>query len=530
MQTFDYVLKNTLIADGSGTPSRIGDVAIQADKIVFIKFNASSNGSIKAKKMIDGSGCVLSPGFIDIHGHTDHFLCAGPRCSSKIFQGVTTEVFGNCGYSPVLRKKSFRRHFRNEVKRYSIQEDWHDLTSFNEAMSRHRPAINWMTLAGHGSLRVAAMGHENRPPRREEYKWMKYELEKMLEQGACGLSTGLIYTPGCFSKQDEIVQLAKCMAKKGGFYATHMRSEGNQLVESIQESMDVCHKADIPLQISHLKTAGEKNWPKLEKAFQILDKGIHSGLDITWDRYPYAASFTSLDTCLPRVIFDGGDLKAVERLKDTRLRNKIVRGINKLGERFGRTLVADLPGKDNRHCMGRSLADCSGEEKKSIGEFVIQLLIEEKMQVYAIFFSMSEDNLKSILSHPRTMIGSDASARSKGRTFAPVVHPRTYGTFPRFIHKYTSGKGGIPFETAIRKMTGLTADRLQLKKRGYIKEGYYADLVLINLKEICDHATYQDSTQYPSGIKMVFVNGKPALCDGRESNTGSGQFIRFGES
>jgi N-acyl-D-amino-acid deacylase len=529
MQTFDYVLKNVLIADGSGRPLQKGAVALQTDKIAFIQFDSASAPHVKGKKTIDGNGCLLAPGFIDIHGHTDHFLCVGPQCSSKISQGVTTEVFGNCGYSPIIRKKYFRKHFQAEQNRYGIQDDWHDLASFNESAESHRPALNWMTLVGHGSLRIAAMGHESRAPRSDEKKWMMRELEKALEQGACGLSTGLIYTPGCFAKTGEIAGLAKAMNKKGGFYATHMRSEGNQLVESIRESILISRQANVPLQISHLKTAGEKNWSKLEKAFEILEKGIDSGCDITWDRYPYDASFTSLDTCLPRELFDGGDLKAVERLRNIKLRNKTVRNINGLGERFGKTLIADIPSPKNKRWMGLSLSECSKEAGKSIGEFVVQLLMEEKMQVYAIFFSMSDENLKHILSHPRTMIGSDASARSRGKTFARVVHPRTYGTFPRFLRKYSAKKDVFSLPAAVRKMTGLTADRLELKKRGYIKEGHYADLVLIDLKEIRDRATYQSSTEYPEGIKMVFVNGKMALDHGRESSARSGRFIPFGE-
>jgi len=529
MQTCDYALKNVLIADGTGKPLQKGTVILQKDKIALIEYDSLSAKHFRPKRTIDGGGCLLAPGFIDIHGHTDHFLCAGPQCSSKIFQGVTTEVFGNCGYSPIIRKRHFRKHFRTEQSRYAIQDNWHDLASFNESAARHRPALNWMTLAGHGSLRIAAMGHGNRLPHLDEQKWMLRELEKALEQGACGLSTGLIYTPGCFAKTEEILKLCKIVAKKGGFYATHMRSEGNQLIESIQECISVSRRAGVPLQISHLKTAGEKNWCKLEKVFQTLEKSIDSGCDITWDRYPYDASFTSLDTCLPRELFDGGDSKAVERLTNIRLRNKMIQIVNELGIRFGKTIIADLPGQKNNLWKGRSLSECSKEAGKTVGEFVIELLMEEKMQVYAIFFSMSEKNLEYILSHPRTMIGSDASARSKGRTFARVVHPRAYGTFPRFLHRYVVNSNKISLPAAIRKMTGLPADRLGLKKRGYIKEGNYADLVLINLKEIRDCATYQSSTEYPRGIDMVFVNGKASLDHGQESRERFGKFIPLGE-
>jgi N-acyl-D-amino-acid deacylase len=502
------------------------DVAISESKISLIEPKIN----FPAKKVIDAKGLILTPGFIDIHGHTDHFLCVDPQSSSKVSQGVTTEVFGNCGYSPFLLKGKFKKHFQNELSFYGLDKDWHDLDSFSKRISEQKPAMNCMTLVGHGTLRLAAMGHDNRPPTPEEFKWMKRELEMAMDQGAFGLSSGLIYTPGCFAKIKELIELCKIVSRNDGFYATHMRSEGDKLIESIQESLRISRIGKVPLQISHLKTAGEKNWTKIDQVLNLLEKHLDLGEDITWDRYPYTASYTSLDTCLPRKLFDGGDLRAVERLKNLRMRSKYIDRLNDYESQFPQTIVTGLLSKKNKRWIGQSLRECSKISQKSIGEFVIDILCEEKMQVNAIFFSMSESNLDRIMLHSHAMIGSDASARSAhGKTFHPSVHPRTYGTFPRFLRNYSLKTNKISIEEAIYKMTGLPSSRLKLKKRGYIKPGFFADLVLLNPQKLQDRATYQHSTLYSEGIQMVFVNGKPVIENGKQTHHRSGIFIKHGQ-
>lgn len=523
----DFLFKKAHVVDGSGLKGQIQDVAVSKNRISYI----ASEISKPAKHVIQAQGSVLCPGFIDIHGHTDHYFCIDPQSSSKITQGVTTEVSGNCGYSPFLLQGKFIPHFQSELQQYGLGQDWNDLESFAKRVAQSHPAMNWMTLAGHGTLRLACMGHDNRPPNHDELKWMKETLMTAMDQGACGLSSGLIYTPGCFAQTDELAQLVKVVAQKRGFYATHMRSEGDQLLESIEESLCVSQSGGVPLQISHLKTAGQKNWKKINDVLQRLEKAVGDGVDVTWDRYPYTASYTSLDTYLPRKLFDGGDLKAVERLQDAQTRNALIQELDGLGGQFPLTLIATLPGQKNKSWIGKNIKECSELSKKSMGEFVIDLLMEEKMQVNAIFFSMNEDNLNKILLSPQAMIGSDASSRSKGgKTYLPVVHPRTYGTFPRFIKKFVIDSKKISLEEAVHKMTGLTARRLGLKKRGLIKEGYYADMVLFNLKEITDQATFQNSTLDSQGISAVFVNGQSVLENGRETGVHSGTFLPFGEA
>ncbi|MBI1883361.1 MAG: D-aminoacylase [Chlamydiae bacterium] len=518
----DLLFKNVSVVDGTGSKPRLSDVAISGDHILEI----SPKIEALAKKVIDGKEKILSPGFIDMHGHTDHFFCVDPQSSSKVLQGVTTEVCGNCGYSPFLLTQKFIPHFQPELNQYGLDQNWHDLASFKNAVSQSKPAINWLTLVGHGTLRLACMGYDNRPPRPEELKWMKLELEKAMDQGAIGFSTGLIYTPGCFAEKEELIELGKVVAQKGGFYATHMRSEGDQLLESIEEARLIARTSQIPLQISHLKTAGEKNWNKIGPVLESLEKAQASGEDILWDRYPYAASFTSLDTCLSRDLFDGGDLQAVQRLKDQKIRDPWIHKLNELSPRFASTLIAYLPGKENQQWIGKNLNECALLNKKTIGEFVIDLLVAEKMQVNAIFFSMSEENLDRILSHPSAMLGSDASARSRnGKTFLNTVHPRTYGTFPRFIKKYVIDSKKISLEEAVRKMTGLASQRLKLKKRGFIKRGYYADLVLFDPKTLEDCATFQNSTEDSKGIERVLVNGKTVVEKGRETAQRAGIFL-----
>lgn len=527
MRNFDLLIQNATIIDGTGTPSYKADVAISKNKIAAVGPCIQAS----ARKTLDAKGLILCPGFIDIHGHTDHYLCVDPQASSKILQGVTTEVFGNCGYSPFFLKGKFRQHFKSELDECALRGAWHDLESFSKRVAESRPALNWMTLMGHGTLRRTAMGSPDRAPSPDEMKWMTYQLEKALDQGAVGLSTGLIYTPGCFAKIQEIVELVKVVGSKKGLYATHMRSEGDKLLESVQESLRIAQKGKAALQISHLKTAGEKNWKKIDDLFALLDTNLCRGMDLTWDRYPYTASYTSLDTYLPRSLFDGGDHKAVRRLKNARKRNEMIRHLDSRGTRFGMTLLAGIQSKKNKRWNGYTLEECARLTQESLSEFTLDLLIEEEMQVNAMFFSMSEDNLDRIILHPKAMVGSDASARTRGgKTYRPVVHPRTYGTFPRFLSHFALETKKISLEEAIHKMTGLPASRLGLKKRGVLVRDAYADLVLFNPQTLKDQATYRNPTLDPQGLEMVMVNGVLTVEKGVQTTKRAGVFIRYGES
>ncbi|MDP3980380.1 MAG: amidohydrolase family protein [Chlamydiota bacterium] len=513
-------IRNVSIVDGSGKPPYLSNVLVQDQYLTIIPVSESA----PAEQIIDGTGLFLCPGFIDIHGHSDHYLGVAPEAESKIFQGVTTEIFGNCGYSPFFNRGPFKKHFCEECNQLGITNHWSNLSDFSEWIKTMQPAINYGTFAGHGTLRSAVMGRVKKDPDKNEMRKMIALFRESLDQGAFGLSTGLPYIPGCFANSNEIIQLLLSTHDDTVIYATHMRSEGETLIESIQESITIAKKSTTKLQISHLKTSGRKNWHKINSVFEMLDRNSMD-LDIAWDRYPYTASCTSLDICLPDHLFDRGEESALDEIKSTR---KAIESYLMAKEKdLSETLIIGTMSEHNKDLSGLTLQEAAGIRHKTIAATLLDLLIEERFQVSAIFFSMSEENMERIICHPKTIVASDASARTKNsKTFLSNAHPRTYGTFPRFIKRFVLDHPLLSLENAIHRITGLPAMRIGLKKRGFIQDGYYADLVLLDLASLSDHATYQQPTQTPSGIVMVMVNGSIAVEKGLQSKTRSGVFIK----
>lgn len=524
---FDFVVRNVRIVDGTGSPWFVGDVGVAAGKIAQVGTNLTT----AAKETIDGSGLTLTPGFIDIHSHSDFSLPIDGGAESRLLQGVTTEIGGNCGLSPgpvePERLDSLKKYVGFLTQ--DLAWDWRSFGEFLAAVERAKPAVNLACLVGHGTLRVAAMGFADRPPTEDEMNHMKRLLRESMEQGALGLSTGLIYAPGCYSDTDELAELASVVAPYGGYYETHMRSESDYIMQSIEESAEVGRRAKVPVQIAHHKVVGRFNHGKSKYSLARIMELRSEGLDIVCDQYPYIAASTTITTIFADWAHEGGVDGLLARLTNpetrARLKSEVLSSMDKKGSRFDNILIAGVSGEANKCFEGLTVTEAAAQAGKEPCEFVMDIVVEEKAGVAVVTFDMDEADVKHIMAHPFTMIGSDGMS-------VPLVgpgkpHPRNFGTFVRVLAKYALIDKLFSFEEAVRKMTSLPASRARLLERGLIRSGFAADLVLLDLDTIADKATYADPRQAPAGICKVWVNGQLAVDNGKITPTRAGQVLRL---
>lgn len=505
---FDLIIRNGRVIDGIKDEDYKADVGIISDRIQAL-------GNLQAEKgrtVIDAKGRVVSPGFIDIHSNTDFELLINSRAESKIRQGVTTELSGNCGGSVFPRKRTTQKTEGEIHQRPGLDVDWVDLEGYRSRLTKNRIAVNHGTLVGQGTLRDYVMGEERREPILKELELMKKLVAEAMEQGAFGISTGLEYAPSGFAAAPEVIELCKVAAKYGGFYATHIRSEDNQVLEAVGESIYIAEKGEIPLQISHLKASGRINWWKMPMMIDLIERAQERGLSVAADRYPYTAYSTGLSIFFPQWALDGGAKEFVERLKNRNLRQKMkAETLEKVigNNSWESLLIVDVNTEKNRHLEGKYFSEGSAERKQDPYEFACDLLIEEGGDVSIVGFGMSEENTDLVLKHPLVMLCSDGVALAPyGPLNRGVPHPRNYGAFPRFLGVYVRQKNLLSLPKAIKKMTSLPAAKMKLKDRGSIKEGNFADLVIFDPANISDRATYTGPKQYPAGIDYVIVNGR----------------------
>jgi N-acyl-D-amino-acid deacylase len=491
-------------------------------------------GSIPAgrgRTALDVRDLAVSPGFIDVHDHTDVQLLAHPQASSAVHQGVTSLISGQCGSSAApIAEAVFEERAKLLREEYGLALTWRDLPTFFARLEEQGIGINFGTLVGHGSVRGAAMGFNDRPPEPEELEKMKALLEEALEAGALGLSSGLEYTPGSFAQPDELVALCRIVANSGGVYATHMRDEGNRLIESLEESISVARASGASLQISHFKTAYPRNWGKIEAAIAKIEEARASGVDIFCDRYPYTAGATSLSFNFPTWARQGTTDEFLARLKDpsqaAKLRAAVAEREAEVGS-WDKVVISSVLSEKNRGYEGQNVLEASGQAGRPPYEFIRDLVIEERDNVGMVVFMMSEENLKRILAHSLVGVGADGTVRSpSGVLGRGKPHPRSYGTFPRALGRYARDEKIIPLEEMIMKMTSRAAAKFGLAGRGSIRPGSFADLVVFDPRTIIDRATWKEPHQFPAGIEHVFVNGVAVLQGGTPTGKLPGKILK----
>jgi len=519
MQSAEIVIKNGRVLDGSGNPWFYGDIGVTGDTITYI------GKEVKGETTINADGLMIAPGFIDIHSHSDLPLLIDPRGMSKITQGVTTEVIGNCGTSAAPMNKRLQ-DYRNKYARNQTSEDfvydWTDLDSYIKRVEEQGVALNIAPLTGHGTIRQNVMLDDNRPPSDTELKQMKELLRDNLKKGSWGMSTGLIYTPSQYADTWELIELSKELKPFDALYASHIRGEGATVIPAIKEAIEIGEKAEVRVQISHFKVCGAKNWGISDKTLQLVIDARNRGIDVDFDQYPYAASSTGLASLLPPWVHEGGMDKLLERIKSEEIRDRIRADPVEEMEDWSRLMVVHA--RNNPEYEGLNLQEIAEKEQKTPLDAMCDLLLEENGQVIIVLFEINEADVRCIMSSHLGMVGSDGRAVSP-ESIPGKVHPRYYGTFTRALGYYVR-EGVLPLQHAVRRMTSAPARRLGLQDRGLIREGYKADITVFDPVNIVDKATFTEPHQYSEGIMYVFVNGVPIIEKGAYTDKYPGRVLR----
>ena len=522
MDKFDIVIGNGRIIDGIGAPWFSGDIGIVGDRIESV----GDLSGFKANRTIDATGLVVCPGFVDIHTHSDVSFIANPKADSKITQGVTTEIVGNCGYSPAPISESGKKYFMKEYEELGIKWNWSSVTEYLRLLESRGLPLNVGLLIGHGAIRASVMGFEARDPTLGELEEMKSMVEAGMKEGAFGLSTGIKYAPGCYAKTDEIVELTKVVHKYRGIYASHIRNQGDLLVDAIDEAIEIGRESGAPVQISHLKSKGRNNWGKASNVLRIIEEARESGIDVAFDQYPYPAGSTNLDSATPEWAREGGPQRLLERLKDPEQRRKIEAEILKHEDWYGPDKIIISGFTPNPSYEGKTLGEISKMRNKSPASVFCDLLLEADAWVPSIGFYGLEKDILEIMTHHAMMVGSDGSSlASYGVLGKGKPHPRNYGCFTRFLGGYVL-KGVMSVEDGIRRMTSFPAQRLGLSDRGLLRTGMSADIVAFHPNKVIDTATFENPHQYSKGIEYVLVNGQVAVENGKFTDKLAGKPLR----
>jgi N-acyl-D-amino-acid deacylase len=531
MTAFDLKIEGATVIDGTGMAGGRADIGIRDETIVAV----GDLSRQAAGRTTHAAGRVVAPGFIDMHSHSDWRLWDNRRAESKIRQGVTTEVVGNCGFSPAPVSTEHLEDLRGFALHLPRGMDfrWRSVGEYLDAFDAEGTALNVIQLVGQGTLRIAAMGFARRPASERELALMQRLLGQAIEDGAWGLSTGLIYPPGSFATTDEIVAVARG-ARRRGLYASHIRGEGATLLAAVDEAISIGREADLPVQVSHIKAAGRPNWGQVGAALDRIDAAVAEGLDVAADCYPYTASSTTLRAILPDWALEGGIETMLSRLRDPETRQRLRREVE--APPNGQGLV-DRVGWDNvmiayctkrKDAEGRRISEVATARGMEPIDAALELIADEGGKGYMILFQLDERDVRRALQHPRVMIGSDGSALApSGPLGEGKPHPRSYGTFPRVLGEYAREQRVLSLAQAVHKMTGLPARRLGLKDRGVIRVGARADLVVFDPKVVADRATYQDPHRYPTGIEHVVVNGSVVVREGQHTGSLPGRVLRL---
>ena len=529
---YDVIIRNGRIVDGSGNPWVSGDIAIRGDRIDAIGVLDKATG----KRVIDAKGLVVSPGFIDTLGQSEHALLIDNRSLSKLSQGITTEITGE-GQSIAPQNGTTLAALQPLLDYYHLKVDWTDLAGYFKRLEANGTPLNIGTYVGAAQVRQAILGDDNREPNAQEFQKMKEMVAQAMQQGAFGISTALIYPPGHYAKTEELIALAKVAGQYGGIYATHMRSEGQSEAQAIEEALRIGREAGVPVEIFHLKVIGKSRWGSMPKIVAMIQAARDSGQDVTANMYPYVAGGTALASCLPPWVADGGAAKLLERIKDPSVRKKITAEMatdhadweNLYLDSGGGSgvMVAGVVNPELKKYDGKTIAQIAKEQNKQPIDALFDFVIADNGQTGALYFIADEKDLQYGLKQPWISIGLDAGEQSlDGPLFKPHGHPRAFGSMPRFLGHYVRDLAMMPLEQGIRKITSLPAQRHRLRDRGLLKESFYADITVFDPATIRDTATYENANQLSEGIRYVFVNGQLEFENGQPTGVKAGRPLR----
>jgi N-acyl-D-amino-acid deacylase len=530
--SFDVVIRGGTVYDGSGRPGRVRDVAIVGDSIAAIGTLADARGRAE----VDARGLAVAPGFINMLSWATESLIEDGRGLSDIKQGVTLEIFGEGESMGPLNPemKRLAREAQGDIK-YDIT--WTTLNDYLEHLTRRGISPNVASFIGATTVRVHELGYADRPPTPAELARMQGLVRQAMEEGALGVGSSLIYAPAFYAKTDELIALAEAAAPYGGIYISHMRSEGNRLLEAVDELLRISRHAGIPAEIYHLKAAGQQNWSKMDRVIAKVDSARRVGAKITADMYTYTAGATGLDAAMPPWVQEGGYRAWADRLKDPATRARVVREMRTPTDAWenlmlaagspDRVILVGFKADSLKHLTGKTLAEVSRLRGTGPEETAIDLVIADGSRVGTVYFLMSEENVRRQLALPWVAIDSDAEAPAPEGVFLKSnPHPRAYGTFARFLGKYVRDQRVTTLEDAIRRLTAFPAENLKLHRRGILRPGYYADVVVFDPARIQDHATFDKPHQLATGVVHVFVNGTQVLRDGEHTGAKPGRVVR----
>lgn len=528
---FDVLIRGGTIFDGSGQPGTQADVGIRGDQIAAI----GDLSGAKAKAIVDARGKAVAPGFINVLSWATEALLHDGRSQSDIHQGVTLEVFGE-GWSMGPLSETMKRRLKADQGELKYDVAWTTLAEYLRHLEKKGVSCNVASFVGATTVRIHTIGYEDRKPTRRELANMKALVRAEMEEGALGVGSALIYAPAFYADTHELIELAKVAAEFDGVYISHIRSEGNRLEEAVDEFLKIVADARVAGEIYHLKAAGQANWPKRAAVIEKLEAARASGLGVTADMYSYDAASTGLDATMPPWVQEGGYSRWVERLHDDGTRKKVIKEMRTPTDKWEnllllagspeKVLLVDFKNPDLQHLTGRTLGQIAKQRGLSAEEAAIQLVIEDGSRVGCVYFLMDEDDVRKNIALPWVSFGSDGSSVSAEDLFLKSQpHPRAYGNFARVLGKYVRDEKVLPLEIAIHKMSGLPATTLHLDRRGFLKEGHFADVVVFDPAKIQDHATFERPHQYATGVSDVLVNGVAVIKDGDHTGAKPGRAV-----
>ena len=528
---YDVLIRNGTIYDGTGAPAYKADLAISGDRLSAIGDLAGYSANLE----IDADGLAVAPGFFNLLSHAHASLIKDGRAMSDILQGVTFEVLSEISLSPL--SETTAAVYGELLQEEDLEITWRQLGEYLDVVEQSGVSPNFATFVSAATVRINVLGMDDVDPNPEQLEAMKAQVEKAMQDGALGLTTALIYAPATYAETEELIELAKVAGSYGGIYTAHMRSEANQFIEAIDETLRIGREGNLPVKIHHLKAGGKPNWDKMDIAIEKIEALRKEGIPVTADMYTYVAGATGLDASMPTWVQAGGYDKWAERLRDPEVRARVKaematnaqdwENLGYLAGPEGMLLIGFKNEALKEKYKGKTLAEIAMAREQDPRDTIIDLVIEDGSRVGTVYFLMSDENLKKQIRQPWVMFGSDGGApAAEGKTLEQGAHPRTYGNVARLLGKYVRDEKVISLQEAVRRLTLLPAETLGISERGRLASGYFADVVIFDPEKIADHATFAEPHQYSTGVNFVVVNGQIVLSDGEPTGITSGRVVR----